>query len=107
MAEELAGRHAELTVLAELIGQAPVRGNALVLRGDPGIGKTSLLRAATARARQAGFTVLETAGVETEALLPYAGLSVAAPGAEQRGCPAGAAAARPAGGFRRGRRGIT
>jgi DNA-binding CsgD family transcriptional regulator/tetratricopeptide (TPR) repeat protein len=74
MRQELAGRDAELTLLAELIGQAPGRGNAIVLLGDPGIGKTSLLRAAAARAQQAGFTVLETAGVETEALLPYAGL---------------------------------
>jgi hypothetical protein len=45
-----------------------------VLLGDPGIGKTSLLRAAAARARETGFTILEAAGVETEALLPYAGL---------------------------------
>jgi DNA-binding CsgD family transcriptional regulator len=74
MRQGLVGREAELTRLAGLIGEAPRRGNAIVLIGDPGIGKTSLLRAAAARAREAGFTVLETAGVETEALLPYAGL---------------------------------
>jgi AAA ATPase domain len=74
MSQELVGREAELTLLAGLIGEAPGRGNAIVLLGDPGIGKTSLLLTAAARAREAGFTVLETAGVETEALLPYAGL---------------------------------
>ncbi|MBV9093254.1 MAG: AAA family ATPase [Streptosporangiaceae bacterium] len=74
MRQGLVGREAELTLLSGLIGEAPRRGNAIVLLGDPGIGKTSLLRAAAARAREAGFTVLETAGVETEALLPYAGL---------------------------------
>jgi DNA-binding CsgD family transcriptional regulator/tetratricopeptide (TPR) repeat protein len=74
MYQGLVGRDAELALLAGLIGEAPGRGNAIVLLGDPGIGKTSLLRAATAQARGAGFTVLETAGVESEALLPYAGL---------------------------------
>jgi len=74
MRQGLVGREAELTALAGLIGEAPRRGSAVVLLGDPGIGKTSLLRAAAARAREAGFTILETAGVETEALLPYAGL---------------------------------
>jgi DNA-binding NarL/FixJ family response regulator len=74
MGQELVGREAELRLLAGLIGQAPHRGNAMVLLGDPGIGKTSLLCAAIAQAREAGFTVLEAAGVETEALLPYAGL---------------------------------
>jgi DNA-binding CsgD family transcriptional regulator/tetratricopeptide (TPR) repeat protein len=74
MGQGLVGREAELTLLAGLIGEAPRRGHAIVLLGDPGIGKTSLLRAAAARAREAGFTICETAGVETEALLPYAGL---------------------------------
>ena len=74
MRQGLVGREAELMLLAGLIGEAPRRGNASGLVGDPGIGKTSLLQAAAARAREAGFTILETAGVEIEALLPYAGL---------------------------------
>jgi DNA-binding CsgD family transcriptional regulator/tetratricopeptide (TPR) repeat protein len=74
MRQELIGREAELRLLAGLIREAPRRGNAVVLLGDPGIGKTSLLRAAATRARENGFTILEAAGVETEALLPYAGL---------------------------------
>jgi DNA-binding CsgD family transcriptional regulator len=74
MRQGLAGREAELRLLAGLIDGALRRGSATVLVGDPGIGKTALLRAAAERAQRAGFTVLDTAGVETEALLPYAGL---------------------------------
>ena len=74
MRQGLVGRDAEQALLAALIGEAPSRGNAIVLLGDPGVGKTSLLRAAAAHARDAGFTVLEAAGVEPEELLPYAGL---------------------------------
>ncbi|WP_344515258.1 LuxR C-terminal-related transcriptional regulator [Dactylosporangium maewongense] len=44
----------------------------LVVRGDPGIGKSSLLDDAAAGA--AGMTVLRCAGVETEAEVPFASL---------------------------------
>ncbi len=50
------------------------RGSALVLRGEPGIGKSVLLDAACASARERGLRILVTAGVETESALPYAGL---------------------------------
>lgn len=49
-------------------------GGALVLRGEPGVGKTRLLSEATAIARDRGFTVLNTAGVQSEAQLAFAGL---------------------------------
>src|ERR687885_967203 len=45
---------------------------ALVLRGEPGIGKTALLRYA---ARQAsGFRVAQIAGVEAEIEIPFASI---------------------------------
>jgi DNA-binding CsgD family transcriptional regulator len=45
-----------------------------LVTGDPGIGKSTLLRAAGDHADAAGFLVLATTGVESEAALPYAGL---------------------------------
>jgi hypothetical protein len=50
------------------------RGQALVLHGEPGIGKSRLLAEAAAEARERGMTVLTTTGVQTEAHLPFAGL---------------------------------
>lgn len=48
------------------------RGGAAVLAGEPGIGKSALLRYAVAAAD--GFTVAEVCGVESERELAYAGL---------------------------------
>ena len=51
-------------------------GNApgLLVRGEPGIGKTALLTAAARRARAAGRRVLSASGVESEIDLPFSGL---------------------------------
>jgi DNA-binding CsgD family transcriptional regulator len=46
---------------------------ALIIRGDPGIGKTALLDEVVARA--VGFTVLRAQPLQTESELPFAGLS--------------------------------
>src|SRR5690348_16496086 len=67
------GRTAELEALGRLI--ANVRGGrsaVLVVRGEPGIGKTELLRQLIAEVP--GFGVIRVAGVESEMELPYAGL---------------------------------
>ncbi|HVX31726.1 MAG TPA: AAA family ATPase, partial [Solirubrobacterales bacterium] len=69
----LLGRRTESEALAGLL--AAVRGGesrCLVVRGEPGIGKTALVEAAVAGAE--GFRVLRAVGVEAEAELPYAGL---------------------------------
>jgi DNA-binding CsgD family transcriptional regulator len=68
----LLGRDDELRVLAELVGRMPERGGALVLLGEPGIGKSSLLRDVVSPAT--GLVVLETVGVQAETRLPFAGL---------------------------------
>jgi hypothetical protein len=72
-ATSLIGRDAEVRALTELIGHAVYGRQCLVLLGDAGIGKTSLLRAARDVARGAGFRVPSAAGVESEAQLPFAG----------------------------------
>jgi hypothetical protein len=46
-----------------LVTRIPERSGALVLRGDPGIGKTALLAAASAGASSKGASVLRTAGL--------------------------------------------
>jgi DNA-binding CsgD family transcriptional regulator len=72
---ELIGRGPETARLHALIADANAgRGGALILRGEPGIGKTALCAEATRFARDSGLRVLHTAGVESEMDLPYAGL---------------------------------
>ena len=67
------GRNAELAALDDLLSHAREgTSGALVLRGDPGIGKTALLREVTERAD--GFRVIRATGIEEEADLPFAGL---------------------------------
>jgi DNA-binding CsgD family transcriptional regulator len=69
----LAGRGAEGARLDRLLADARAGQSAvLVLRGEPGIGKTALLGYAAERA--AGFQVFRAAGVESEMELPFAGL---------------------------------
>jgi DNA replication protein DnaC len=41
-------------MLDQLVAQIPERGGALVVRGDPGIGKTAMLAAASAAASSKG-----------------------------------------------------
>ena len=69
----LFGRTGELEILGQLIANARRgRSAVLVVRGEPGIGKTELLRQLTAEA--SGFAVARVAGVESEMELPFAGL---------------------------------
>jgi DNA-binding CsgD family transcriptional regulator len=70
----LFGRESETQVLAELIDDLPGHGGSLVLSGEPGVGKSALLREASARAQDRGMLVLTAAGVPCEAQLPFAGL---------------------------------
>src|SRR3954453_18075511 len=73
IASVLFGRAGEGAQLDALIDAARVsRSGALVLRGEPGIGKTALLR--EARSLAGDMHVLSTRGIESEAELPFAGL---------------------------------
>jgi DNA-binding CsgD family transcriptional regulator len=69
----LVGRDAERSRIADLLEEARGgRSGVLVLRGEPGVGKSALLADALEHAE--GMTVLSGRGVESEAHLPYAGL---------------------------------
>src|SRR5712691_7118962 len=70
----LVGRDRELRILNELVAGIPERGGAIVVLGEPGIGKSVLLRAAADSGREASLQVLLTTGIEAEAQLPFAGL---------------------------------
>ncbi len=70
----LYGREQAVSVLDDLIDAVDVRGGAIVIRGGPGIGKSSVLAAARGSARARGMVVLTTTGVFSEAQLPFAGL---------------------------------
>jgi DNA-binding CsgD family transcriptional regulator/tetratricopeptide (TPR) repeat protein len=69
----LLGRDSECTAIDGLLeGARASRSGALVLRGEPGIGKSALLEYAVKRAD--GMRVLAGSGVETESELPFAGM---------------------------------
>ncbi len=74
-AGELHGRKAEQDAIAELLAGARAgTSSALVLRGDPGIGKTALLDHAAATAGD--LRLVRGTGVEFEAELPFSGLQL-------------------------------
>jgi len=50
------------------------RSPLLVLSGEIGIGKSTLLEHAAEQARAAGMRVLRARGIESEARVPFAGL---------------------------------
>jgi DNA-binding CsgD family transcriptional regulator/tetratricopeptide (TPR) repeat protein len=69
----LLGRDSERAAIDGLLDAAEAsRSGALVLRGEAGIGKTSLLQYATERAEP--MRVLAGSGIEAESELPFAGL---------------------------------
>jgi DNA-binding CsgD family transcriptional regulator len=69
----LRDRLTERETLEQLLGDArDGRSAVLVVRGEPGVGKSALLREITERAT--GFRVAHISGVESEMELPFAGL---------------------------------
>ena len=70
----LLGRESEVRLLGELLDRVTDQGGALVVSGGPGIGKSALLGEAVRGARERGMMVLKVTGVQSEAVLPFAGL---------------------------------
>jgi DNA-binding CsgD family transcriptional regulator len=82
---DLIGRERDLRLIRNFVLGIPTGGGALVVTGEPGVGKTALLSAAAEMARDSGFRVLRSSGAEFEvdvrfsalnqALLPISGMS--------------------------------
>jgi DNA-binding CsgD family transcriptional regulator len=70
----LLGRDQDLAELYALVDGIEDHGGALVVRGEAGIGKSTLLAAARERAFDSGVAVVSTAGALSEAQLAFAGL---------------------------------
>src|SRR3954470_15267320 len=69
----LTGRRGERDVLDRLVDAVGAgESRALVLRGEPGVGKTALLECVVEQA--SGFRVVRAAGVQSEMELAFAGL---------------------------------
>ncbi|MFE2109994.1 AAA family ATPase [Kitasatospora sp. NPDC059463] len=107
----LYGRERERAAVDALLdGARDGRSGVLVLRGEPGIGKTALLEYAVAAAGD-GVRVIRATGVEYEAELPFAGLSLllapgldrldALPGPQRRSLEGAFGLGEPAGGANR------
>jgi DNA-binding CsgD family transcriptional regulator/tetratricopeptide (TPR) repeat protein len=70
----LVGRDDEQGVIASLLEGVRDHGGALVVVGEPGVGKSALVMAAAEKAAEQGLLVLRTAGVQSEMNLPFAAL---------------------------------
>src|SRR6266508_3061576 len=70
----LVAREAERAIVDRIVDDVSVRGSVLVVRGEAGVGKSSLLAAVTARAEVCEVTALTTSGFQSEAHLRFAGL---------------------------------
>src|ERR1700754_2390444 len=69
------GRTEELAALRCMLDSAVAgQGSALVIRGEPGIGKSELLRTLRVEAELRGASTLVSSGVEAEDRFPYAAL---------------------------------
>jgi DNA-binding NarL/FixJ family response regulator len=71
---ELFGRESELRQIETFLNHATAGTAALVLEGEPGIGKTSLWLRAVSAAKERGWIILSCRSVEAEARLSFAAL---------------------------------
>jgi DNA-binding CsgD family transcriptional regulator/tetratricopeptide (TPR) repeat protein len=71
---DVVGRERERARLDAFLRNVPSGARALILRGEPGIGKTALWRLGVERAREAAYGVLRTRPAEEERPLAHGGL---------------------------------
>jgi DNA-binding SARP family transcriptional activator len=70
----LIGRDPELQLLGHLVAELPAASaaRAVLIRGEPGMGKSRLLQAAAAMAREVGAGILKASAFESERIRPFA-----------------------------------
>ncbi len=71
---ELVGRDEELASVRAFVSSIPTGPAALVITGDPGVGKTTLWRAGVDAARERSLTVLTASPAQAESKLAFAAL---------------------------------
>jgi DNA-binding CsgD family transcriptional regulator len=72
----LFGREAEIASMTAFLSRdSPSHLGALILSGDPGVGKSALLDESAASAAAGGYTVIRTAGAEAESEMGFAALT--------------------------------
>src|SRR6185503_4794653 len=74
-AGQLVGRDSEMERIRAFLAAARTDGGALLVTGEPGVGKTVLLNAASQAASALGMRILRAAGVEFEAGTSFSGLN--------------------------------
>jgi DNA-binding CsgD family transcriptional regulator len=72
---QLVGRDLEMDRIRGFLGAARTDGRALLVTGEPGVGKTDLLQAAAEAASAEGTRVVRAAGVEFEAETSFSSLN--------------------------------
>ena len=75
LSHRLVGRDRDVSFLRSFVAEAAEDGGALLVTGEPGIGKSALLSVVAGDARRDGLRVLRAAGAEFEAALSFGGLS--------------------------------
>ncbi len=74
MTDDVVGRESELAILDRFLDSVPTGQSALLLFGEPGIGKTTVWRDGVSSALQRGYRTLTCSPVEAETRLSYAAL---------------------------------
>jgi DNA-binding CsgD family transcriptional regulator len=74
MADQIVGRREELALLATFLADVPAGGQALLLEGEAGIGKTALWHEGVRAARERGLRVLLARPTHSEAHTAFAAL---------------------------------
>src|SRR5262249_38475909 len=72
---ELIGRESEMERIRAFLDAARIDGGALLVTGEPGVGKTVLMTAASEAASAVGMRILRAGGVQVEADTTFSGLN--------------------------------